>query len=134
MENYNLRGFVYEDILDECKKYDTVEQIRYLEYVLLKWETEEPEVNPNGEMIPSFEEKLMRRISYLKNRINEEDENKIQWEGSKSDFAEFVVNEYYKDTKKFGSVRNAAYRTFNKYKFDFEWNTERCYGMVRKKS
>lgn len=63
MENYNTRGFIYNDIMDECKKFKTdEEQLAYLNYVYKEWLNNRPRLDPNGDMYPRIWTKLENEI------------------------------------------------------------------------
>lgn len=71
--SYDLRGFVYEDILEECKKFDNIkERLDYLYHIKNEWITKPPELDPNGELHPTFPEKIDLDIHKLEKKLERE--------------------------------------------------------------
>jgi hypothetical protein len=67
-KEYDLRGFKFEDVMDECSKYSSLEeQIDYLIYVEKKWISERPLLDPNGPGRPNFEERIRAEIELRRN-------------------------------------------------------------------
>ena len=65
---YDLHGFIYEEIVNECEKFKTnSERVKYLNFVLLQWETDPPEIDPNGETNPLTGDKF----KLLRDHFNE---------------------------------------------------------------
>lgn len=61
------------------------------------------------------------------------DAGKIVWEGTKSEFAVFVNEEYATNPKKYKSKRDVSNKLFEKYEFsDKNWTKAKCYDIVRK--
>ena len=134
-EKFNLRGWIYDDIIEECNSYDEInKQIIYLKYVLTEWNTNRPRLDPNGTLFPIFENRIKMEIE-KREIIKEEQENKkIEWAGTKGEFAAFVNDTYLSNKGKYNSVRDTAFLLFNDYKFKWkDWDKEKCYNYVRKK-
>lgn len=72
----------------------------------------------------------------IKNNKSIRERNKVtkkRWKKSKGEFAKFVVDEYYNNQDQYASIRDAAFKIFNQYKFDDAlWTQEKCYDSVRK--
>ena len=42
-EKYDIKNYVYTEIIEECNKYtEPEEQVNYLKFVLYKWENDPP--------------------------------------------------------------------------------------------
>jgi hypothetical protein len=78
-KEYDLRGFKFEDVMDECSKYSSLEeQIDYLIYVEKKWISERPLLDPNGPGRPNFEERIRAEIELRENKYKlKEDRTKL---------------------------------------------------------
>jgi DNA-directed RNA polymerase subunit RPC12/RpoP len=62
---YDLKNFVYDGIIKECNEYALIKrQIDYLSYVLLQWKNNPPRLDPNGEITPTFEERINNEILF----------------------------------------------------------------------
>ncbi len=56
-----------------------------------------------------------------------------KWDGSKSDFARHVTQQYELNPQEYSSLRHAAHQLFDEFEFsDSKWTKEKCYDMVRK--
>lgn len=70
---YDLKGFVYEEIIKECNRYNLVKrQIDYLSYVWLQWKNNRPRLDPNGEIHPPFEERINNEIKHREQLLSNE--------------------------------------------------------------
>ena len=62
-EKFDVKGFDYNLVMRECESKKTIdEQIKYLRYVLMEWRLNPPRLDPNGEIIPTFEKRLEMQI------------------------------------------------------------------------
>lgn len=76
MAEYDFKGFYLPELLKECNELQTlIEQIDYLETALEEWEINPPELDLNGEIEPTFEERLEIEIERRRRQI--EVENRI---------------------------------------------------------
>lgn len=97
MKAFDLRGFIYEEILEESEKLKSDElKLEYFSYVLREWILNPPRLDPNGEMKPSFEERIKEIIRDLELKLNnglltkesktkqpkKENDEKIWWKGT----------------------------------------------------
>ena len=58
-EKYDIKNYVYTDIIEECNRYtEPEEQVNYLRFVLYKWENDPPRLDLNGTLVPPFEERI----------------------------------------------------------------------------
>ncbi len=56
----------------------------------------------------------------------------IKWRGSKSEFCQFVKDEY-KTKKTYSNLKEAVYSLFPKYSFkDSKWTPKQCYSLIKK--
>jgi len=63
---YDVRGFKFEDVLDESRKYSTpIEKIKYFKYVKKEWINNPPELDPNGPWAKPLDERLENEIVVL---------------------------------------------------------------------
>jgi hypothetical protein len=68
---YDLKNFVYDGIIKECNEYALIKrQIDYLSYVLLQWKNNPPRLDPNGEITPTFEERINNEILFRMTLVN----------------------------------------------------------------
>jgi hypothetical protein len=66
-KDFDVRGFLYEEVINECDKYKTVEdQIEYLQYVMTEWKFNRPRLDPNGDITPRFGERIETEIEKKK--------------------------------------------------------------------
>ena len=62
-KDIDVRGFLYEEVINECDKYKTeIDQVEYLKNVLIEWKNNKPRLDPNGDMIPRFGERIETEI------------------------------------------------------------------------
>lgn len=131
MEKYDLKGFKYKDIIEESKKFNLADKREYFNLVLKEWKVNRPRLDPNGELVPSFEERIeveIKDLDFL------ESTGKKDWNGSKGDFANFVNDEYYANPKKYANLKDATKKLFSQYYFQWDnWDVEQCYENVKKK-
>ncbi|KAF0146142.1 MAG: hypothetical protein FD143_3347 [Ignavibacteria bacterium] len=90
-KDFDVRGFLYEEVINECDKYKTVEeQIEYLKYVLKEFKINPPRLDPNGEVKPNFKEKMEIEIEYREKMLNGKQVTvqgeKIVWAKKREDF------------------------------------------------
>ena len=97
------------------------------------------------ENLDEYKSYLFGRIKYYKKNIElleldldsstKKMIHKNVWKGSKSEFAQFIVNQYQKEKKEFPSLRKAVEYYYNVYKGDIfqNWNVENCYSLARQK-
>ena len=100
---YDLHGFVYEKIVEECEKFKTSEEkVDYLNYVIMKWITDEPEIDPNGETNPLTGDRFKILRDHFDNLLQKELKQK---EGTKKKPQQNIKNqvkEYIAACKTFG--------------------------------
>lgn len=93
MKEYDVKGFKYVEVIKHCDEFDdTEEQVKYLNYVLYKWMNDRPELDPNGGMVPNFEERIKRDIEYREKFLDSDgtektSNDKIIWAKNRQDFA-----------------------------------------------
>lgn len=59
----DVKEFKYEDVIQHCNAIEDMEdQIKYLHCVLHEWKNNRPELDPNGGMVPNFEERIKNDI------------------------------------------------------------------------
>lgn len=77
-----------------------------------------------------------KRLISKENKIGSElsdQENKLHWNGTKSEFARMILEEYQKNTSKYRSMKQASEIIFAQYDFDDKkFTKEKCYDLVRK--
>jgi hypothetical protein len=131
MEKYDLKGFNYKEIIEESKIFNLADRREYFNLILKEWKLNPPRLDPNGELDPSFEDRIneeLRELNFL------ESTGKKDWNGSKGDFANFVNDEYYSNQKKYASLKDATKQLFAQYYFQWkDWDVEQCYENVKKK-
>ena len=102
--------------------------------MLAEWNSNRPRLDPNGSLFPIFENRIKMEIEKRELIIEEQENKKIAWTGTKGEFAAFVNDTYLSNKKKYTSLRDASYKLFNEYKFKWnDWNKEKCYNYVRKR-
>ncbi len=79
----------------------------------------------------NVENQLNKSGNYKTLRITISQEKK-HWSGTKSEFAVYVNEEYEDKRSNYKSLRETTKILYERYEFDFEWNLEDCYGLVRK--
>lgn len=78
------------------------------------------------------EKKLIEKEDKSSNRISNK-VDRMNWDGTKSEFARMIVNEYQKNTTKYRSLKKACEVLFEKYSFDDKkFTANKCYDLVRK--
>lgn len=78
------------------------------------------------------EKKLIGKEDKSDNGINNQT-NRVNWDGTKSEFARMIVEEYQKNTSKYRSMKQANDMIFAQYSFDDKkFTKEKCYDLVRK--
>lgn len=90
-KDFDVRGFLYKDVLEECSNYKAVEeQIDYLRYVLREYQINPPRLDPNGEIKPSFKERIEIEIEYREKLLHGKQVTvqgeKIVWVKKREDF------------------------------------------------
>lgn len=69
---YDVRGFKFEDIMEESKKFVAVmEKIKYLKYVKKEWVNDPPEIDPNGPWAKPLDVRLENEIEVLEDEIED---------------------------------------------------------------
>lgn len=69
---YDVRGFKFEDIMEESKKFVAVmEKIKYLKYVKKEWVNDPPELDPNGPWAKPLDVRLENEIEVLEDEIED---------------------------------------------------------------
>lgn len=87
-KEYDLRDFKFEDVMDECEKYESIEeQVDYLFFVEKKWISENPLLDPNGPGKPNFTERIRAEIELRENRSGRKS---TETEGSRIDADELI--------------------------------------------
>jgi hypothetical protein len=137
--------FYREKIIEYANTLKTEdEQLIYLKCVRKEYRTNPPDLDPNYGKRPGLVKVLDEEIRYreeLKNNpelsrtnFNEtKSSKKKKWSLTKSEFARFVLDEYFINPKKFKSKRDACAKLFDKYEFsDMNWTKEQCYGLLQK--
>ncbi len=131
MGKYDLRGFRYKEIIEESKKFNLTEKREYFNLVLKEWKTNRPRLDPNGELVPSFEERIkeeLKELDFL------QESGKKDWNGTKGEFAEFVNTHYLQNQSEYPNLKAAAKKLFNDYYFKWnDWDEEKCYNYVKTK-
>lgn len=110
MEKFKLRGFLFDDVIEECTKItDYHKQILYLKYVLKEWINNGPRLDPNGDMLPRFPERIANEIGFREEVIDSEKQNLENTDSNlKRDF-EIVTNEL--------GIAHSVIQRYNKIKF-----------------
>ncbi|KUG26667.1 hypothetical protein ASZ90_003489 [hydrocarbon metagenome] len=111
----DVKEFKYEDVSQHCSTIEDMEdQIKYLNCVLYEWNNNRPTLDPNGGMVPNFEERIKNDIEIREKLIGGEgtgrtkttNSSKIVWLKNKQDLVflydklielEFIVEVYGKD-------------------------------------
>jgi hypothetical protein len=110
MKDFNLHGFDLELIMKESKEKEIEESIDYLKYVLHKWEMNPPRLDPNGTLIPPFEERVQKEIEYrminIENKTRSgEDEKQINKKEEKNKITtDELTKGYIKTCRKLNSA------------------------------
>ena len=101
-------------------------EIKYLRKIL-----NEKTISQKGNEI----DKEIRKDIEYKNYIEQiNSTTKTKWLKTKSEFANFVNEEYIENLNEYSSLQKATHILFNKHEFeDKKWTKEKCYDLVRKK-
>jgi hypothetical protein len=120
-EKFDVKGFDYNLVMKECESKKTIdEQLRYLRYLLMEWRLNPPRLDPNGEIVPSFEKRLEIQITYREETTSTKPSvvngEKIIWARNKQDFAPL-----------FDLMMQLGFITFRRNKWEmlcnhFTWN------------
>lgn len=105
MKTFNLHGFLYQRITEELECFKTDEErLVYSSFVLKEWILNPPRLDPNGELKPSFEERIKVIIRDLELKLNKgvltkgsntkqpkkENDEKIWWKGTENQLIYFI--------------------------------------------
>lgn len=84
------------------------------------------------ELLKWFDDKIDFYSSF--NIKNYDTSKRKEWNGTKSEFAEFVNKEYLDHKGKYPSLSAASEQLYNQYKFPYypDWTKQNCYDLVRK--
>ena len=104
-----------------------------MKYVLTEWNTNRPRLDPNGSLFPIFENRIKMEIEKRELIIEEQENKKIEWKGTKGEFGRFVAEEHAANRELYTSLRNASDVLFDKHKFKWkDWTKEQCYDLAKK--
>lgn len=69
-EKFKVREFILNEVMEECNSLKTIEaQIEYLNYVLKEYLINPPRLDPNGEINPTFKERMEIEIEYREKEL-----------------------------------------------------------------
>ena len=100
---FNLHGFVYEEIVNECKNFESnSDRVKYLNFVLLQWETDPPEIDPNGETNPLTGDRFKLLRDHFDDLFQKELKQKERTKKKPQQNIKNQVKEYIAACKTFG--------------------------------
>lgn len=90
-KNYDIMGFRLFAVMEICNNLKTVEeQTEYLNYVLREYLLNPPQLDPNGEIKPTFKERIEIEIEYRERMLHGKhitvQGEKIVWAKKREDF------------------------------------------------
>ena len=65
--------------------------------------------------------------------IEDRENGKIEWKGTKGEFCQFISEQYTANSNNYMSLRAASDALFEKYRFRWQgWTKEQCYDLAKK--